>query len=303
MMKKMNTTKKLVVILGPTACGKTELSIDIAKKIKTEIISCDSRQFYKELKIGSAPPSQKELKQIKHHFIHNLSINEDYNIGQFENDAINLILKLFNSYDTLILVGGSGLYIDAVCNGVDPIPNTPKEIREKVNIDFDSKGIEWLKQKIKEVDPEFYEKADKNNPQRLKRCLEVFLATGKKISSFHKKKKKKRDFEIIKIGIKTEREKLYKKINDRADKMIEDGLIEEARKLFKYRDLNALNTVGYKELFDYINNNNEIEDTVELIKRNTRRFAKRQITWFTKDKTINWFLKSEKNKIVDLILK
>ena len=303
MMKKMNTTKKLVVILGPTACGKTELSIDIAKKIKTEIISCDSRQFYKELKIGSAPPTQKELMLIKHHFVHNLSINEDYNIGQFENDAINLISKLFNSYDTLILVGGSGLYIDAICNGLDPIPNTPKEIREKVNIDFDSNGIEWLKEKIKEVDPEFYKKVDKNNPQRLKRCLEVYLATGKKISSFHKKKKKKRDFEIIKIGIKTEREKLYKKINDRADKMIEDGLIEEARKLFKYRDLNALNTVGYKELFEYINNNNEIEDTVELIKRNTRRFAKRQITWFGKDKTINWFLKSEKNKIVDLILK
>jgi len=303
MMKKMNTTKKLIVILGPTACGKTELSIDIAKKIKTEIISCDSRQFYKELKIGSAPPSQKELKQIKHHFIHNLSINEDYNIGQFENDAINLISKLFNSFDTLILVGGSGLYIDAVCNGVDPIPNTSKEIREKVNIDFDTKGIKWLKEKIKEVDPEFYKKVDKNNPQRLKRCLEVFLATGKKISSFHKKKKKKRDFEIIKIGIKTEREKLYKKINERADKMLEDGLVEEARKLFKYRDLNALNTVGYKEIFEYINNNNEIEDTVELIKRNTRRFAKRQITWFTKDKTINWFLKSEKNKIVDLILK
>ena len=161
----------------------------------------------------------------------------------------------------------------------------------------------WYLEKIKEVDPEFYEKVDKNNPQRLKRCLEVFLATGKKISSFHKKKKKKRDFEIIKIGIKTEREKLYKKINDRADKMIEDGLIEEARILFKYRDLNALNTVGYKELFEYINNNNEIEDTVELIKRNTRRFAKRQITWFGKDQNINWFLKSEKNKIVDLILK
>ncbi len=303
MMMMMNTTKKLVVILGPTASGKTALSIEIAKKLKTEIISCDSRQFYKELKIGSAPPSKKELKLIKHHFIQNLSINEDYNIGQFENDAINTITKLFKTFNTLILVGGSGLYIDAVCNGIDLIPKTPKKIREKVNEYFDSKGLECLKEKIKEIDPEFYEKADKNNPQRLKRCLEVYLETGKKISTFHKKEKKKRDFEIIKIGIKTERENLYKKINNRVDEMINDGLIEEASTLFKHRGLNALNTVGYKEIFNYLDKNNDVEDAIEEIKKNTRRFAKRQLTWFRKDSTINWFLKSEKNKIIDFILK
>lgn len=299
----MSTTKKLVVILGPTACGKTSLSLEIAKKLNTEIISCDSRQFYKELKIGSAPPTLDEQKLVKHHFIQHLSINQDYSIGQYENDAIKKISQLFNKYDYLILVGGSGLYIDAICNGVDKIPTINKEIRESINEEFDKKGLEWLQKKILEIDPDFFKKTDIKNPQRLKRCLEVFKGTGNKLSSYHKKKKKKRDFQIIKIGIKTDREDLYKTINKRVDMMINDGLVEESKSLIKFKDKNALNTVGYKELFNYFDSNLELDEAIEEIKKNTRRLAKRQLTWFRNDKTINWFLNSEKNKIIDTILK
>ena len=301
--KRMNSTKKLVVILGPTACGKTSLSLEIAKKLNTEIISCDSRQFYKELKIGAAPPTIYEQKLVKHHFIQHLSINQNYSIGQYENDAIKKITQLFNKYDYLILVGGSGLYIDAICNGVDEIPNINKKIRETINEEFDEKGLEWLQKKIFEIDPEFYIKTDIKNPQRLKRCLEVFRGTGNKLSSYHKKKKKKRDFQIIKIGIKTDREDLYKTINKRVDRMIYDGLVEESKSLIKFKDKNGLNTVGYKELFNYFDSHLELDEAIEEIKKNTRRLAKRQLTWFRNDKTINWFLNREKNKIIDTILK
>lgn len=299
----MSTTKKLIVLLGPTASGKTSLSIEIAQKLNTEILSCDSRQFYKELKIGAAPPSKEELAIVKHHFIHHLSIDENYSIGQFEKDAIKKITELFKAHNYLLLVGGSGLYIDAICNGIDNIPNISKNVREKINNEYEKNGITWLQEKIKKIDPDFYKSADINNPQRLKRCYEVFHQTGKRFSTFHKKEKKKRNFEIIKIGIKTDREQLYKKINTRVDKMIKNGLINEAELLKKFRKKNALNTVGYKELFNYFNQNIELDIAIEEIKKNTRRLAKRQLTWFRKDKNINWYLKSEKNKIIKAILK
>ncbi|MFL2576777.1 MAG: tRNA (adenosine(37)-N6)-dimethylallyltransferase MiaA [Flavobacteriales bacterium] len=299
----MSTTKKLIVLLGPTASGKTSLSIEIAQKLNTEILSCDSRQFYKELKIGAAPPSKEELAIVKHHFIHHLSIDENYSIGQFEKDAIKKITELFKAHNYLLLVGGSGLYIDVICNGIDNIPNISKNVREKINNEYEKNGITWLQEKIKKIDPDFYKSADINNPQRLKRCYEVFHQTGKRFSTFHKKEKKKRNFEIIKIGIKTDREQLYKKINTRVDKMIKNGLVNEAELLKKFRKKNALNTVGYKELFNYFNQNIELDIAIEEIKKNTRRLAKRQLTWFRKDKNIHWYLKSEKNKIIKAILK
>ena len=299
----MSTTKKLIVLLGPTASGKTSLSIEIAQKLNTEILSCDSRQFYKELKIGAAPPSKEELAIVKHHFVHHLSINENYSIGQFEKDAIAKITELFKAHNYLLLVGGSGLYIDAICNGIDNIPNISNNVREKINNEYEKNGITWLQEKIKKIDPEFYKSVDINNPQRLKRCYEVFHETGKRFSTFHKKEKKKRNFEIIKIGIKTDREQLYKKINTRVDKMIKNGLVNEAELLKKFREKNALNTVGYKELFKYFGQNIELDVAIEEIKKNTRRLAKRQLTWFRKDKNINWYLKSEKNEIIEAILK
>ena len=299
----MSTTKKLIVLLGPTASGKTSLSIEIAQKLNTEILSCDSRQFYKELKIGAAPPSKEELAIVNHHFIHHLSINENYSIGQFEKDAIAKITELFKAHNYLLLVGGSGLYINAICNGIDNIPNISNNVREKINNEYEKNGITWLQEKIKKIDPEFYKSSDINNPQRLKRCYEVFHETGKRFSTFHKKEKKKRNFEIIKIGIKTDREQLYKKINTRVDKMIKNGLVNEAELLKKFREKNALNTVGYKELFNYFDQNIELDVAIEEIKKNTRRLAKRQLTWFRKDKNINWYLKSEKNEIIEAILK
>ena len=303
-MKKMkSTTKKLVVILGPTASGKTSLGLKIAKELNTEIISSDSRQFYKELKIGSAPPSKIELETIKHHFVQHLSVRDNYSIGQFEKDAIKKITFLFKKHDIILMIGGSGLYMDVVCEGIDSIPKTPKNIRDSINLKFEKKGVEWLNREVKRIDPLFYNNVDKHNTQRLKRCIEVFETTGKQISSYYNKARKKRNFEIIKIGISTDREKLYKKINERVDLMIKNGLIKEAKSLLKYRDQNALNTVGYKELFNYFDKNYSKEFAINEIKKNTRRFAKRQITWFRKDKKIKWFVRNELNQIFDFIAK
>ena len=298
----MNTIKKLFIILGPTASGKTALSILLAEKLNTEIISCDSRQFYKELKIGAAPPNKEQLQKIKHHFIQHLYIKENYNSGQYEEDAIKKISSLFKKYDNLILVGGSGLYIDAICNGIDNIPQTPQEIRDRINNEFSEKGITWLQEKIKEIDLDFYKKSDNKNPQRLKRCLEVYRNTGKKISTFYKKEKINRNFKIIKIGISTERETLYNRINQRVDQMIKSGLIDEAKELFQFQKFNALNTVGYKELFNFFDNKLDKEATIEEIKKNTRRLSKRQMTWFKRDNQINWFKIDQENEIIKFIL-
>jgi tRNA dimethylallyltransferase len=270
--------------------------------LKTEIISCDSRQFYKELKIGSAPPSAEELKKTKHHFIQHLSVKDNYNIGKYEEDAINKISSLFKKYNNLILVGGSGLYTDAICNGLDDIPQTPQKIRDRINNEFLEKGINWLQKKVKEIDIDFYQKSDTNNPQRLKRCLEIHANTGKKISSFYNKEKTKRDFKIIKIGITTNREILYDRINKRVDQMIKNGLVDEAKGLLQYQKFNALNTVGYKELFDFFNKKSNKETAIQEIKKNSRRLAKRQITWFKRDQQINWFSLEKEDEIIKFTL-
>ena len=307
-MKKIVNTmsyikKNLIIILGPTAIGKTSLAIKIAQELNTEILSSDSRQFYKELSIGTATPSPKELGKIKHHFVQHISVKEKYNIGRFEKEALLKIQALFKNNDNIIMVGGSGLYIDAICKGIDKIPEIPSNIRKKINSEFEEKGLEWLQKKVLEIDPEYFQYVDKKNPQRLIRAVEIFTGTSKKLSSLQKKKNKKRDFNIIKIGIKMERERLYNRINNRVDKMIENGLIDEVKSLMSYRKYNALNTVGYKELFDYIDGENNLENSISMIKQNTRRLAKRQITWFKKDKEINWFNEKEFDLITSTILK
>jgi tRNA dimethylallyltransferase len=281
--------KKIIIIVGPTAIGKTALSIELANALNTEIISCDSRQFYKELKIGSAPPNTKELAAIKHHFIHNLSVTDDYNAGEFEINAIAKIKELHKSKDTIIVVGGSGLYVDSICKGFDKMPKITNQIRRKLNFKLKERGIVWLQDEVKKVDPNFYTTCDQQNPQRLLRALEVFTATGETFSSYKSAKPKHRPFKIIKIGLTTEREILYKRINTRVDKMLENGLLEEVESLIPFQQKNALQTVGYKEIFSFYNNDCTLEKAVENIKQNTRRFAKRQLTWFRKDKNITWF--------------
>jgi len=294
-MKK--NTKKIILIVGPTAIGKTGLSIELAKALNTEIISCDSRQFYKELKIGSAPPNAKERAAAKHHFIHHLSVTEDYNAGEFEINAIAKIKDLHKTKDTIIVVGGSGLYVDAICKGFDKMPEIADEIRIKLNLKLKEKGIIWLQEEVKKADPNFYTNCDQQNPQRLLRALEVFIATGETYSSYKSATPKERPFEIIKIGLTTEREILYKRINTRVDKMLENGLLEEVESLIPFQQKNALQTVGYKEIFAFYNNECTLEKAVENIKQNTRRFAKRQLTWFRKDKNTTWF---EPNKISEI---
>ena len=282
-------TKKIIVIVGPTAIGKTRVGIELAKTFNTEIISCDSRQFYKELKIGSAPPSKKELSEVKHHFIQNLSVTQDYNAGQFEIDSIKLIKKLHETNDTIIVIGGSGLYIDAICKGFDSLPEVSKQTREQVTLEYQSKGLAWLQKQVKKSDPELYQNYETNNPQRLLRALEIFEETGEKLSSFKSNKKKKRPFDIVKIGLNTERNILYSHINKRVNIMMENGLLEEVNSLFKHQDRNALQTVGYKEIFTFLNDECTLQKAVENIKQNSRRYAKRQLTWFRKDKEIRWF--------------
>jgi len=285
----MSSTKKVIFIVGPTAIGKTALSIDIAKRLNTEIISCDSRQFYKELLIGAAPPNQKELSEVKHHLIHNLSVTNDYNAGAFELDAISKIKQLHKTKDTIIIVGGSGLYINAICKGFDKIPQITSNIRVKLNHQFNQKGITWLQDEVKKIDPVFFESCDTQNPQRLLRALEVYKATGDTLSSFKSEKEKVRPFEIIKIGLIMDRVLLYKRIDTRVNKMLEKGLLDEVESLLPFQNKNALQTVGYKEIFSFYNNECTLEQAVANIKQNTKRFAKRQLTWFRKDKDIKWF--------------
>jgi tRNA dimethylallyltransferase len=288
-MSIMNTkTKKLIIVLGPTASGKTSLAVEIAKNKKTEIISCDSRQFFKEMSIGTAIPTKNQLKEIQHHFIHHISINEEYNAGLFETGALLALEEIFKQSEYAIMVGGSGLYINAICNGIDAIPQVPKLIRQKLVDEYNCKGLEWLQKKAIDINKNILEKIDKNNPQRLIRYLEVFEFTGKEIQSFYKKTKTKRNFEIIKVGISIERENLYKRINNRVDLMIADGLLEEVKSLKHLKHKNPLQTVGYREIFDFLDNKITFKKAIEEIKQNTRRLAKRQMTWFRKDKEIKW---------------
>ena len=283
----MKTTKKLLVIYGPTAVGKTSLAIQLALQYKTEIISADSRQFFKEMKIGTAVPEQEELDTVNHHFIQHKSIHDNYNVGLFEKEAISKIEKLFKHHNNLIMVGGSGLYIDAVCKGLDTFPEIDETLRIKLRQKFEDYGIQWLQDEVKKIDPTFYASSDVNNHQRLLRCLEVYKQSGQTFSSFKNKKNKTRPFEVEYISIKMDRKKLYQRINDRVDTMMKKGLLQEVESLIKFQDLNALKTVGYSELFQYLNNDISLEKAIELIKQNSRRYAKRQMTWL-KRYPINW---------------
>ena len=280
--------KELIVISGPTAVGKTSLAINLANEINTEIISADSRQFYKELNIGVARPSQKELNSIKHHFIGHISIQDNYNAGEYEAEAIEKINSLFQKYEKLVITGGSGMYIDAIIKGMDNLPNVDKSIREELNELFKDNGITPLQEELMEKDIEYYNIVDKQNHIRLIRALEIIRQTGKTVTSFRTNPKKKRDFKIKKFVLIRDREELIQRINQRVDIMVGEGLIEEARELYPFRDLNALNTVGYKELFKYFDSKISLEEAIEEIKINTRKYAKRQVTWFRKDKDYTW---------------
>lgn len=280
--------KELIVISGPTAVGKTSLAINLANEINTEIISADSRQFYKELNIGVARPSQKELNSIKHHFIGHISIQDNYNAGEYEAEAIEKINSLFQKYEKLVITGGSGMYIDAITKGMDNLPNVDKSIREELNELFKDNGITPLQEELMEKDIEYYNIVDKQNHIRLIRALEIIRQTGKTFTSFRTNPKKERDFKIKKFVLIRDREELIQRINQRVDIMVEEGLIEEARELYPFRDLNALNTVGYKELFKYFDKKISLKEAIEEIKINTRKYAKRQVTWFRKDKDYTW---------------
>jgi tRNA dimethylallyltransferase len=292
----------LICVVGPTAIGKTALAIKLAKAFSTEIISADSRQFYKEMSVGTAVPSESELASAKHHFIQNKSIFEDYSVGDFEREALLLLKNIFEKHSVAIMVGGSGLYVNAVVNGLDTFPEVPSEIREQLNDELKEKGIEILQNELKKVDPSYFEKVDIHNPHRLIRALEIYRATGKAYSSFLKKETTNRNFETIFIGLNAERETIYERINLRVDKMIEAGLIDEANSLSLHKEKNALQTVGYRELFEYFDGKFSKEEAISEIKKNTRRFAKRQNTWFKKNEAIHWFdFETEASVIIDFI--
>jgi tRNA dimethylallyltransferase len=293
----------LIVLLGPTGVGKTDISIDLATHFNAEIISADSRQFFREMKIGTAVPSQTQLISIKHHFVRTLSVKDYYSSSLFERDVIELLSDLFTRNNTVIMSGGSGMYIDAVCYGIDDIPDVDPVIRAKYISIYNNDGIEGLRVALKLLDPEHYAKVDLKNHKRIMRALEICETSGRPYSSFLKKQRRERDFGVIKIGLERTRDELYSRINSRVDEMVNSGLEEEARNLFDLRNLNALKCVGYRELFDYFEGKISREKAIELIKRNSRRYAKRQITWWGKDKEILWFHPERVKDIIQFVEK
>ncbi|MGL4363783.1 MAG: tRNA (adenosine(37)-N6)-dimethylallyltransferase MiaA [Bacteroidales bacterium] len=280
--------KTLLVLMGATAVGKTEVSIQLAQKLSCPIISCDSRQIYQELNIGVARPSPAQLEKIKHYFIASHSVKDYYSVGRFENEALPLITQLFQQHNTLLMVGGSGLYIDAICYGIDELPPVDKHLREKLNIQLQQNGLEDLQKDLQRLDPTFYNEVALQNPARVLRALEVCIASGKPFSQIRKNKAKLRNFEIKFIVLNRTRERLYQTINQRVDSMMNNGLLDEVKSVMPYQHLTALKTVGYRELFDYINGGSSLENAIDLIKRNTRRYAKRQLTWFARYKNAQW---------------
>ncbi len=285
----MDRSKTIIIIVGPTAVGKTTFALDVAKLLNTEIISADSRQCYKELNIGVAKPSVDELQQVKHHFINSHSVQEEVNAVVFEHYALNAAEEIFRSKDVAVMVGGTGLYIKAFADGLDDIPAVNEDLRQQIIDQYEQNGLEWLQNEVLQKDPEFWAVAEQHNPQRLMRALEVKESTGNSITEFRKGEKQDRPFNIIKIGLELPREELYNRINIRVDQMIEQGLLQEANELLPLRHLNALQTVGYKELFDHFDRNISLEKAIEDIKKNSRHYAKRQLTWFRKDQDISWF--------------
>ncbi|MFD1630983.1 tRNA (adenosine(37)-N6)-dimethylallyltransferase MiaA [Pseudopedobacter beijingensis] len=293
--------KYLVIIAGPTAVGKTALAIDIAKHYSTEIISADSRQFFKEMSIGTAKPSVNELSAVKHHFINSHSINQEVSVGSYEKEVSNLLDSIYTHKNIIVVVGGSGLYINAILNGFDELPQINEGVRNTLNERFREEGIEPLQKELLQIDPVYYQQVDINNPQRIIRALEIYHSTGTPFSSYRKGEQKKRSFKPVIIGLNTDREKLYHRINTRVDLMIQEGLVDEVKNLLPYKHLNSLNTVGYSEIFDYLEGQISLERAIELIKQNSRRYAKRQITWFKKVEGINWFDPNQKEDIISYI--
>lgn len=280
--------KTLIVIAGPTASGKTAAAIKVAKALNTVIINADSRQFYKEMSIGTAVPSPKELQEVKHYFVQNISILNDYDVATYEQDVLLLLRKLFLEHDQVVLTGGSGLFIDAVCKGIDSMPDIDQAVRERVDNLFHEGGLAALQQEVQRLDPEYWAIVDQKNPRRLQRALEVCYQTDKTFTSFRTRSSAKRDFNIVKYALLREKQDLYNRINLRVEIMLSQGLVDEARRLYPYRRRNALNTVGYKELFDYFDGKCSLNEAVEQIKLNTRHYAKRQMTWLRKDSEYQW---------------
>lgn len=292
----------LICVVGATAIGKTSLAIKLAQAFSTEIISADSRQFFKEMNIGTAVPSKEELEAVPHHFIQNKSIFEEYSVGDFERDSCALLKTLFKKNRLVVMVGGSGLYVDAVVKGLDNFPQISSAFREQLNSELKENGIVALQNELKRVDPDYFKKVDFQNPHRLIRALEIYRATGKPYSSFLQKENTNRDFDTIFIGLTAERDIIYNRINSRVAKMVENGLLEEAKSLFPHKEKNALQTVGYRELFQYFEGNLSKEEAISEIKKNTRRFAKRQNTWFKKNDAIQWYdYETEVSEIIDYI--
>ena len=296
-----NRDKTLVVIAGPTAVGKTDLAISVAKKLKTQIISADSRQFFREMEIGTAKPSASALEDVPHHFINSHSILEEYDAAQFAIDALAKIQDIFKQEDECILCGGSGLYIKAVCEGFDDIPEIPQDVRATLTSSYEANGLPWLQDEMRRLDPEYFVLIDQQNPHRLIRALEVRIGTGKSLSSYFGNKKAVHEFAILKIGLELPRDLLYERIDTRMDMMIAEGLFEEARNLLPFRSHHALQTVGYKEIFDYLDGLYDKDEAIRLLKRNSRRYAKRQLTWFKKDKEFVWFDARKQDAILKYI--
>jgi tRNA dimethylallyltransferase len=293
--------KLLVFIVGPTAIGKTSTAIDLATHFNTEIISCDSRQFYKEMNIGTAKPSRNEIKRIKHHLVSNISINKNYNISQFTYDADIILKSILDKKNIAILVGGSGLYIESLIFGIDQIPEASMDLRNKLNNDLKNYGIKFLQDWLKKVDPEILDKIDRKNPRRVIRALEICLVGKKKYSQIIDKTKKIPKYDFLCIGLDCNREELYEVINKRVDSMVTNGLVSEVESLYKFRKNNALNTIGYKEIFEYIEGNDSLENCIEKIKVNSRRYAKRQLTWFRSKNYVKWFDKPNLEELINYI--
>ncbi len=288
----------LVVITGPTGVGKTRICTRLAEQYKAPVISADSRQMYREMKTGTAVPTADELERVKHYFIGNLSIHDYYNASMFETEVLALLEELFNKTRLVFMAGGSGLYIDAVTRGIDDLPAVDPVLRKDLAAKYHSRGITWLRQLLKQLDPAHYKTVDLKNPNRILKAVEISIMTGKPYSTFLHRKRKERNFGIVKIGLTMDRQELYEKINKRVDEMMEQGLLEEAKDLFRFRHLNALNTVGYKELFSYFEGAVSLEKAIELIKRNSRRYAKRQLTWLARDPAIDWFNPADRRGII-----
>lgn len=297
----MSIKRRLIVVVGPTASGKTDLSIALARHYNAPILSTDSRQVYKGLPICTAYPSEEQLRSVKHHFIAERELAEDFNCGEYEKEALERLNQLYESNHTVVAVGGSGLYIRALCEGMDSLPEADTTLREQLTSRLKSEGVEALADQLRELDPEYYQVVDRSNPARVMRALEVCLTSGQKYSELRKGVRKERDFQIVKIGVAMPREELYERINRRVDLMVEAGLEAEARAVLPYRHCNSLRTVGYNEMFDYFDGKTTLNEAIELIKRNTRHYAKRQMTWFRRDEQIAWFAPTDYQQIIKYI--